>query len=43
MEPITPEIISGHNLTPEEFARIKSLMGREPSFTELGIFSVVCA
>jgi phosphoribosylformylglycinamidine synthase II len=41
MEPITPEVISAHNLTPEEFARIKSLMGREPSFAELGIFSVM--
>jgi phosphoribosylformylglycinamidine synthase II len=41
MEPITPEVISAHNLTPEEFERIKSLMGREPSFAELGIFSVM--
>ncbi|MDQ2974120.1 MAG: phosphoribosylformylglycinamidine synthase subunit PurL [Acidobacteriota bacterium] len=41
MEPITPEVISAHNLTPEEFERIKSLMGREPSFVELGIFSVM--
>ena len=38
---ITPEIVSAHNLTPEEFARIKSLMGREPTFAELGIFSVM--
>jgi phosphoribosylformylglycinamidine synthase len=41
MEPITPEVISAHNLTPEEFERIKSLMGREPSLVELGIFSVM--
>jgi len=41
MESITPEVISAHNLTPEEFARIKSLMGREPTFVELGIFSVM--
>ncbi|MEP6818037.1 MAG: phosphoribosylformylglycinamidine synthase subunit PurL [bacterium] len=41
MEQITPEIVSAHNLTPEEFARIKSLMGREPTFAELGIFSVM--
>jgi phosphoribosylformylglycinamidine synthase len=41
MEPITPEVISAHNLTPEEFERIKSLMGREPTFVELGIFSVM--
>ena len=38
---ITPDIVSAHNLTPEEFARIKSLMGREPTFVELGIFSVM--
>src|ERR671913_171791 len=38
---ITPEVISAHNLTPEEFERIKTLMGREPTFAELGIFSVM--
>jgi phosphoribosylformylglycinamidine synthase len=38
---ITPDIVSAHNLTPEEFARIRSLMGREPTFVELGIFSVM--
>ena len=38
---ITPEVISAHNLTQEEFERIKELLGREPSFAELGIFSVM--
>ena len=38
---ITPDIIEQHNLTPEEYDRIKRLLGREPSFTELGIFSVM--
>ena len=38
---ITPDVIAAHNLTLEEFQRIKSLMGREPSFAELGIFSVM--
>jgi phosphoribosylformylglycinamidine synthase subunit PurL len=38
---ITPEVISAHNLTQEEFQRIKTLLGREPSFVELGIFSVM--
>src|SRR5436190_18219223 len=38
---ITPEVISAHNLTPEEFQRIIELLGREPSFDELGIFSVM--
>jgi phosphoribosylformylglycinamidine synthase II len=41
MEPITPEVVSAHNLTPQEFERIKSLMGRAPTFAELGIFSVM--
>jgi phosphoribosylformylglycinamidine synthase subunit PurL len=39
---ITPDIIREHGLTPEEFEKIKSLLGgREPSLTELGIFSVM--
>ena len=41
MEQITREVITAHNLTLEEFDRIKSLLGREPSFVELGIFSVM--
>jgi phosphoribosylformylglycinamidine synthase len=38
---ITPEAVSAHNLTQAEFERIKELLGREPSFAELGIFSVM--
>ncbi|HEY2964546.1 MAG TPA: phosphoribosylformylglycinamidine synthase subunit PurL [Pyrinomonadaceae bacterium] len=38
---ITPEVISAHNLTQQEFERIKELLGREPNLTELGIFSVM--
>ena len=38
---ITPELIAEHGLTPEEFGRIKTVLGREPNFTELGIFSVM--
>jgi phosphoribosylformylglycinamidine synthase II len=30
-----------HNLTPEEYERLKAILGREPSYTELGIFSVM--
>jgi phosphoribosylformylglycinamidine (FGAM) synthase-like enzyme len=41
MEPITPEVVSAHNLTDQEFARIKALLGREPTMAELGIFSVM--
>src|ERR1022692_3891795 len=38
---VTPEIVEKHGLTPEEFERIKTILGREPNFTELGIFSVM--
>jgi phosphoribosylformylglycinamidine synthase subunit PurL len=38
---ITPELLEQHNLTNEEYERVKQLLGREPSFTELGIFSVM--
>ena len=41
MTAITPEIIAQHNLTPAEYAKIVGVMGREPNFTELGIFSVM--
>ncbi len=41
MDLITPEVVSAHNLTAEEFNRITSLMGREPNLVELGIFSVM--
>ena len=38
---ITPELVAEHGLTREEFERIKKILGREPNFTELGIFSVM--
>ncbi len=38
---VTPELVKQHGLTPEEFERIKRILGREPNFTELGIFSVM--
>src|SRR5437763_1202978 len=38
---ITPEVIAQHNLTPDEFNRIKELLGREPNLVELGVFSVM--
>ncbi len=41
MTEITPEIIEQHNLTAEEYDKIKGIMGREPNMTELGIFSVM--
>ena len=38
---VTPELVKQHGLTPEEFDRIRKILGREPNFTELGIFSVM--
>src|SRR5438309_1511074 len=39
---ISPEVIREHGLTPEEYEQIKQLLGgREPTITELGIFSVM--
>ena len=38
---ITPELVAKHNLTPEEFAHAKEILGRTPNYTELGIFSVM--
>jgi phosphoribosylformylglycinamidine synthase II len=41
MSAITPEVIAAHQLTAPEYEKIVSLLGREPTFTELGIFSVM--
>jgi phosphoribosylformylglycinamidine synthase subunit PurL len=38
---ITPEVIADHGITPQEYEKIKASLGREPSITELGIFSVM--
>ena len=38
---ITEELIASHGLKPDEYERILELIGREPSFTELGIFSAM--
>ena len=38
---ITPEILRDHGITPEEYQRILKSMGRTPTLTELGIFSVM--
>jgi phosphoribosylformylglycinamidine synthase subunit PurL len=39
--PITPELVAEHGLKADEYARILKLIGRIPSFTELGIFSAM--
>ncbi len=38
---ITEELIAAHGLKPDEYARILTIIGREPTFTELGIFSAM--
>ena len=38
---VTPEMIKAHGLNDEEYARIKEILGREPNYTELGVFSVM--
>ncbi len=38
---ITPELVAEHNLSPEEYERILDILKREPTFVELGIFSVM--
>ena len=38
---ITPELVAEHGLKPDEYKRMLDLIGREPSLTELGIFSAM--
>src|SRR6266705_49532 len=38
---ITPKLVAAHGLKPDEYERIRKLIGRTPSFTELGIFSAM--
>ncbi len=38
---ITPDLVAEHGLTKEEYQRVLTIMGREPTITELGIFSVM--
>ncbi|MBI4970308.1 MAG: phosphoribosylformylglycinamidine synthase subunit PurL [Candidatus Omnitrophica bacterium] len=38
---VIPELLKAHGITPEEYDRIKKILGREPNFTEVGIFSVM--
>src|SRR5713101_5842270 len=40
---MTPQVIEAHQLTPAEYEKIVALLGREPTYTELGIFSVMCS
>lgn len=38
---ITPDLVAAHGLKPDEYARILQILNREPTFTELGIFSAM--
>ena len=38
---ITPHLVTEHGLTPEEYELILEILGREPTFTELGVFSAM--
>ncbi|WIJ26703.1 phosphoribosylformylglycinamidine synthase subunit PurL [Devosia sp. RR2S18] len=38
---ITPQLVADHGLKPDEYEKIVSLIGREPNYTELGIFSAM--
>src|SRR5579871_3137989 len=38
---ITPDLIAQHQLTTQEYEKIVGILGREPSYTELGVFSVM--
>ncbi|MFH1687984.1 MAG: phosphoribosylformylglycinamidine synthase subunit PurL [bacterium] len=38
---VTPEMVASHGLSPEEHSRIKKILGREMTFTELGVYSVM--
>ncbi len=38
---ITPEIVAKHGIKPDEWERLLDILGRQPTFTELGIFSAM--
>ncbi|MCC7156516.1 MAG: phosphoribosylformylglycinamidine synthase subunit PurL [Bryobacterales bacterium] len=41
MSTITPDVVAAHQITPDEYERIRAILGRDPNLTELGIFSVM--
>jgi phosphoribosylformylglycinamidine synthase subunit PurL len=38
---ITAALVEEHGLSPEEFEKIRGILGRDPTFTELGVFSAM--
>ncbi|HET6637251.1 MAG TPA: phosphoribosylformylglycinamidine synthase subunit PurL [Gemmatimonadota bacterium] len=39
--PVTPDVVAAHGLRTDEYERVVELLGREPNFTELGVFSLM--
>src|SRR6267378_145174 len=39
--PIADDVVRAHHLTPDEYRRVLETLGREPSYTELGVISVM--
>ena len=39
--PITPDLVEEHGISPDEYRQILEIMGREPTYTELGVFSAM--
>jgi phosphoribosylformylglycinamidine synthase subunit PurL len=39
--PMTPDLVADHGLSAEEYERITDILGRDPTFTELGVFSAL--
>jgi phosphoribosylformylglycinamidine synthase len=38
---VTPELVADHGLSPDEYERILDILGRTPTYTELGVFSAL--
>jgi len=38
---ITPELVASHGLSADEYEKVKAILGRTPTYTELGVFSVM--
>jgi phosphoribosylformylglycinamidine synthase subunit PurL len=39
--PLTPELVADHGLSEDEYEKIVAALGREPTYTELGVFSAL--
>src|SRR5450759_1486594 len=41
--PLSPAVVAEHGLSPDEFLRIREILGRDPNLVELGIYSALCS